>query len=81
MVSAQSNTTAEDRLESAFTSVTSAQRVLLETIADCDRDGVWIEYGAQHYAQWLAARLGISQWAARRWITAANALSRLPRSP
>ena len=30
-------------------------------------------------AQWLSGRLGISNWAARRWVTAAHALEHLPR--
>ncbi|MGH2944314.1 MAG: hypothetical protein ACRDLN_16240, partial [Solirubrobacteraceae bacterium] len=67
------------RLEGAHAAVTSSQRRLLETIAECERAGLWLEDGARDPAQWVSGQLGISHWAARRWITAAQALPMLPR--
>jgi len=66
-------------LSSAHAEVTSAQRRLLEVVARCDRDQTWRSDGSRDLAEWLSARLGISNWAARRWIGAAHALSGLPR--
>jgi Domain of unknown function (DUF222) len=55
------------------------QRRLFSAIAACARDEVWRADGCRDMAQWLAGRLGISNWAARRWVAAADALERLPR--
>lgn len=66
-------------LHEAHARVTSTQRHLLEIIAECDERELWRHDGARDTAQWLAAHLGISGWAARRWIHAAHALARLPR--
>ncbi|MGH2825571.1 MAG: DUF222 domain-containing protein, partial [Actinomycetota bacterium] len=67
------------RLERAHAAVTSSQRRLLEVIAECERAGLWLEDGVRDPAQWVSAQLGISHWAARRWITAAQALPTLPQ--
>jgi hypothetical protein len=66
------------RLESAHAQVTAAQRRLLEAVVDCDREELWLADGARNFAQWLSTRLGISNWAARRWINAAHTLPHLP---
>lgn len=66
-------------LASAHSRVCSAQLRLLEVVACCDDPEVWSKDGARDLAEWLSARLGISNWAARRWIAAAQALGRLPR--
>jgi hypothetical protein len=66
-------------LDSAHAAVTTAQRRLLEVVAECDRAETWRTDGGRDLAQWLSARLGISNWAARRWINAAHALPHLPR--
>src|ERR671918_1027324 len=66
------------RLDSAFSAVTAAHRHLLDTLIDCERAEVWRADGARDLAEWLAARLGISKWAARRWINAARVLPSLP---
>jgi hypothetical protein len=66
-------------LDSAHAAVTRRQRGLLDVIARCDRDEVWRADGAKDLAQWLSYRVGISNWAARRWIAAAHALPHLPR--
>ena len=59
--------------------ISAGQRRLLGTIAMCDRSGRWEADGSRNMASWLAGRLGISNWAARRWVVAAHALERLPR--
>jgi hypothetical protein len=65
-------------LHSAHADVTARQRRLLEIVAECDRTDVWSTDGCRDLARWLSSRLGISNWEARRWITAAHALPRLP---
>ena len=65
-------------LDSAQMAVTSAQRRLLDVVAECDRVETWRADGCRDLAQWLSARLGISNWAARRWIHAAHVLPTLP---
>jgi Domain of unknown function (DUF222) len=65
-------------LDSAQATVTAAQRHLLEVIAECDRAEMWRADGYRDLAKWLSARVGISNWAARRWIQAAHALPTLP---
>jgi hypothetical protein len=65
-------------LHRAHGEVTSQQRHLLEIIAQCDEHELWREDGARDTAAWLTAHLGISNWAARRWIHAAHALAHLP---
>ncbi|MBA2313457.1 MAG: DUF222 domain-containing protein [Actinobacteria bacterium] len=70
-----------DPLESfdlARASVAAGQRRLLSAIAKCERAGVWRTDGCRDMAQWLSGRMGISNWAARRWAAAAHSLERLP---
>jgi hypothetical protein len=67
-------------LNRAHAQVTSDQRHLLEIIAECDEFELWRQDGARDTAQWLAAHLGISCWAAHRYVTAAHALPGLPRT-
>jgi hypothetical protein len=73
------DTPLESELMAAHAAVTASQIHLLEVIAACDRNEVWRADGCRDLAQWLAARVGISNWAARRWIIASHALARLPR--
>jgi hypothetical protein len=65
-------------LDSAQAAVTSAQSHLLGVIAECDREEIRRTDGCRDLAQWLSGRLGISNWAARRWINAAQVLPTLP---
>jgi hypothetical protein len=65
-------------LNFAFSAVTAAQRRLLDVVVECDRAEVWRADGARDLAEWLAAKLSISKWAARRWINAAHVLPTLP---
>jgi hypothetical protein len=64
--------------EAAHAAVAVAQRRLFDTIVRCDRAGLWRADGCRDMAQWLSGRLGISNWAARRWVAAAHALAGLP---
>jgi hypothetical protein len=54
-------------------------REVLRLVADADRSGAWEGSGARDTAHWLAMRLGISEWKARRWVVAAHALEGLPQ--
>ncbi|MBA2312921.1 MAG: DUF222 domain-containing protein, partial [Actinobacteria bacterium] len=65
-------------LDSRHQAVVLAQRRLLEVVAECERKSLWAGDGCKDLAQWLSNRVGISNWAARRWINAAHALPRLP---
>ncbi|CAN5705913.1 HNH endonuclease signature motif containing protein [soil metagenome] len=74
-VSGSNNSTAAlTRLKAAQAEVGASQQRLLEAIAECDRDGTWLADGCRDFAQWISAQLGISNWSARRWVTAAEAL-------
>lgn len=68
-----------DSLEAVYSVVTSAQYRLLELIVAYDREDIWEPDGCRDFAHWLSMRLGISSWAARRWINAAYTLPHLPR--
>jgi hypothetical protein len=65
-------------LDAAHAAAGRAERCRLEAVLDCDRDEIWSRDGCKDYAQWLSCRLGISNWKARRWVTAAHALPQLP---
>jgi Domain of unknown function (DUF222) len=58
--------------------VASAQRRLFSSIAECDRREVWRKDGCRDMGQWVSGRVGISNWAAARWVHAAHALECLP---
>jgi hypothetical protein len=64
-------------LKSAQADVGASQLRLLEAIAECERDGTWLADGCRDFAHWISAQLGISNWSARRWLAAAEALPRL----
>jgi hypothetical protein len=65
------------RLKSAQADVGASQLRLLEAIAGCERDGTWLADGCRDFPHWMSAQLGISNWSARRWLAAAEALPRL----
>ena len=68
-----------DRLDRAHASAAASLREMFRVIAALDRSGeAWEQEGYLDLAHWLAARFGISIWAASRWITAAHALEHLP---
>jgi Domain of unknown function (DUF222)/HNH endonuclease len=62
----------------AVVDLAAAQSRMVWAVAECDRTDVWEYDGCYSYAQWVSARLHISRWAARRLITAARTLPRLP---
>ena len=66
-------------LDAAHASVSSSERTLFAAIARLDPECDWEQWGARDEAHWLAMRLDVSEWKARRWICAAHALERLPR--
>ena len=65
------------RLKAAQADVGASQLRLLEAIAGCDRDGRWLADGCRDFAHWVSVQVGISNWSARRWVAAAEALPRL----
>jgi hypothetical protein len=67
------------RLKSAQADVGASQLRLLEAIAECERDGTWLADGCRDFPHWISAQLGISNWSARRWVAAAEALPGLTR--
>ena len=67
------------RLKSAQAEVGASQQRLLEVIAECEREGSWLADGCRDFAHWISAQLGISNWSARRWVAASEALPRLPQ--
>ena len=54
------------------------ERERLRGIVMADRMGLWEGRGHGTYVEWLSARHGVSNWKARRWITTAYALEKLP---
>jgi len=67
------------RLRSAKSEVGASQLRLLEAIAECELEGTWLADGCRDFAHWISAQLGISNWSARRWVVASEALPRLPQ--
>ncbi|HEU4488422.1 MAG TPA: DUF222 domain-containing protein, partial [Actinomycetota bacterium] len=57
----------------------SAQLKLLRALAEADDRKLWRKDGCRDMAQWVSGRLGISNWSARRWVVAAQALPSLPQ--
>jgi hypothetical protein len=55
-----------------------ADLALLRTVRACDRGELWRGEGFRKSADWIASRLGVSRWKARRMIEASHALERLP---
>jgi hypothetical protein len=58
--------------------ISANQRELLRFIAEFDARKRWQRDGCRDMAGWLSGRIGISTWAARRWVDAAHALEYLP---
>ena len=61
-------------LDAAHASVCSSERTLFAAIALPDPECDWEQWGARDEAHWLAMRIDVSEWKARRWICAAHAL-------
>ena len=58
--------------------ISARQQKLLTIIAELDERKLWRDEGCRDMAQWLAGRLGISCWTARRWVAASQVISGLP---
>lgn len=67
-----------ERIDLIHGGISASQRQLLRAVVRGDQDKVWQQDGCRDMAGWLSGRLGISNWAARRWVQAAHALERLP---
>jgi len=67
------------RLDAQHSRMCDAQLEMFRLIQELDRADGWRDSGARDFAHWLSMRYGISNWKARRWITAAHALRKLPR--
>ena len=65
-------------LHDADRTETQAARLKLAWLLECERRDLWINQGHRNFAEWVAARLKVSQWKARRMIAAARALPSLP---
>jgi hypothetical protein len=67
-------------IDAAHAALGAAHRRFLRLIAEMQRANTWHDDGARDLAQWLWMRYGMSDWKARRWIEAADALPTLPRT-
>jgi uncharacterized protein YraI len=65
-------------LDEEFAATCAGQRRIFSWIAEGERHGIWQADGCRDMAQWVAGRMGMSYWAASRWINAALALDKLP---
>ena len=68
------------QLDEAHAALGAAHRRFLSLIGQAERQRLWEHDGARDFAQWLWMRYGMSDWKARRWIGAADALPTLPRT-
>ena len=68
----------DEHIDQLHAGISARQRDLLRLVARADRAGRWQDDGCRDMAQWLCGRLGISNWTARRWVSAAHALEQLP---
>ena len=66
-----------ERIDVLHGAISAHQRDLLRYVAECDDRRRWRKDGARDMAEWLAGRLGISKWAAGRWVHAAHSLEHL----
>jgi len=60
----------------AHAGVGASMRVLLDQVADHDRQQLWTVYGARSEEAYLATRLGVLYRTARLWVRTAHAISR-----
>lgn len=65
-------------IRSEHAAATRHQRNLLQLILEAEVSLISTDDGHRNLGQWLSAELGISNWEANRWITAAHALPYLP---
>ena len=67
-----------DEIDAAHVRVGEAHLRFLEMIVLVERAEAWADDGARDLSHWLWMRYGISDWKARRYVDAANALRGLP---
>ena len=67
-----------ERIDVLHGGISARQRQLLRFVVRGDAGKVWQQDGCRDMAGWLSGRLGISNWAARRWVQAAHSLEQLP---
>jgi hypothetical protein len=71
--------TVVDSVDDLFISICSEQRALLRSIAEADKQQIWIRDGARDMGQWLAGRFGITTTLGRHLARSAHALEKLPQ--
>jgi hypothetical protein len=71
--------TTETQVYEAYASVGASQRKLLRTLLDHARSRPWVDEDCRDMAHWVALNLGMTEYRAARWLSAAEALERLPR--
>jgi hypothetical protein len=71
--------TVVDSVDERFISICAEQRALLRSIAEADKQQVWIRDGARDMGQWLAGRFGITTTFGRHLARSAHALEKLPQ--
>lgn len=67
-----------ETLVAANAALGRAHRDLMRAIAALGHDIDWTEHGARDAAHFIAMRYDVSEWKARRWVAAAETLTRLP---
>src|ERR687891_2669313 len=65
-------------IDSLHADICARQRELLAWVAQFDRTGAWALDGCRDMAMWLAGRLGIRPYTARKWVDCAHAMKLLP---
>ena len=61
--------------------ISAHQSQLLAAVVELDRRKAWRVDGATSMVAWLVQRCGVAAATAREWVTAADKLRELPRSP
>ena len=65
-------------IDSLHADICARQRELLAWVAQFDATGTWEDDGCRDMAMWLAGRLGIRPYTARKWVDCAHAIKDLP---
>ncbi len=61
-------------LDAAHKDIGSSHARLFDAIRAAELDEAWVNDGCRDFASWLAARLNVSTYKARRYIAVAHAL-------
>src|ERR687891_186473 len=65
-------------IDSLHADICARQRELLAWVAAFDQTGAWEPDGCRDMAMWLAGRLGIRPYTARKWVDCPHAIKLLP---